>query len=254
MNSVANFSCRICHAANSHGQIHHAQEMMFGLREPFDYLECGVCGCLQLLNPPADLSRHYPPNYYSFRRHGRSMRWLRGRWARHAFTGRDRIGALVTRWHGEHQAVTAMARMNAPRNSRILDIGCGHGHFLEDLAFLGFTHLTGIDPFLKTPRPEGPIRLLRAQVHELSETFDIVTLHHAFEHVPEPTVLLNSIRQRLATGGTVIIRIPWAESRLWREFGVTWFQLDAPRHFSLFTRRSLELVAAEAKIGRPVAS
>jgi|GEM_PF-5382685 hypothetical protein len=33
---------------------------MLGLGDPFDYLECSACGCVQLLNIPADMRRYYP--------------------------------------------------------------------------------------------------------------------------------------------------------------------------------------------------
>ena len=39
---------------------------MFGTRESFTYLQCGGCGTVQLLDVPADLAPHYPPDYYSF--------------------------------------------------------------------------------------------------------------------------------------------------------------------------------------------
>ena len=40
--------------------------MMFGHRDRFTAGECGRCGCVQLLDPPADLGRYYGPGYYSF--------------------------------------------------------------------------------------------------------------------------------------------------------------------------------------------
>jgi len=43
----------------------------FGLRDEFRYLECGACRCVQLVDVPADLSKYYPPNYYSFASSGR---------------------------------------------------------------------------------------------------------------------------------------------------------------------------------------
>ncbi|MGH2855114.1 MAG: hypothetical protein ACRDLF_13090, partial [Solirubrobacteraceae bacterium] len=57
-------TCAIC--ANAAGnRVFGAREMMFGLRERFEYLECGECGCLQLLDVPEDLARFYPESYYS---------------------------------------------------------------------------------------------------------------------------------------------------------------------------------------------
>ena len=40
--------------------------MMFGLRDQFLYGECESCHSLQLLDLPTDMSRYYPPGYYSF--------------------------------------------------------------------------------------------------------------------------------------------------------------------------------------------
>src|ERR1700676_3435079 len=57
--------CQIC--SNAHGnRSFQAKEMMFGLRDTFEYFECGSCQCVQLAEIPADLSRYYPSNYYAF--------------------------------------------------------------------------------------------------------------------------------------------------------------------------------------------
>src|SRR5690606_13809129 len=42
------------------------------------------------------------------------------------------------------------------------------------------------------------------------------------------------------------IRVPVADSWAWRHYGTDWVQLDAPRHLFLHTRRSLDLLAADA--------
>jgi hypothetical protein len=47
-------------------RIYSAKEMMLGLRDTFEYLECPNCGCIQLLNRPSDWSRYYPSGYYAF--------------------------------------------------------------------------------------------------------------------------------------------------------------------------------------------
>ena len=56
--------------------------------------------------------------------------------------------------------------------------------------------------------------------------------------------------QRLSTwvkpGGALLLRIPVFPNAAWDEFGVHWFQLDAPRHFYLHSIDSLNLVAAKA--------
>ena len=57
--------CRIC-ANAADNQTFRCAEKMFGFGGEFIYFECGRCGCLQAQTVPADLSRYYPPHYYSF--------------------------------------------------------------------------------------------------------------------------------------------------------------------------------------------
>src|SRR5262245_47713162 len=57
--------CKICGRSDGN-RIHSIREMMFGTKEPFEYIECGNCGCIQIADIPDDLSRHYPSYYCSF--------------------------------------------------------------------------------------------------------------------------------------------------------------------------------------------
>src|SRR3954453_13761351 len=58
--------CKIC-CNSQDNKTYKVKEMQLGLREDFDYLHCSNCGCMQLINKPADLSKYYPKQcYYSF--------------------------------------------------------------------------------------------------------------------------------------------------------------------------------------------
>jgi hypothetical protein len=57
-------ACAVC--GNRENREFSAQEMMFGLGERFAYMECSLCGCLQQLAVPEDLSSLYRESYYSF--------------------------------------------------------------------------------------------------------------------------------------------------------------------------------------------
>ncbi|MBF0214356.1 MAG: hypothetical protein HQM00_12500, partial [Magnetococcales bacterium] len=50
--------CPICAQSRGHTR-HTPREMMFGLREPFDYWQCGGCGLLWIDRIPEDLARYY---------------------------------------------------------------------------------------------------------------------------------------------------------------------------------------------------
>ena len=58
-------NCRICGNAEDN-RTFEVREMMFGTRETFTYFQCAKCGCLQMVEIPSDMSRYYPPEYYSF--------------------------------------------------------------------------------------------------------------------------------------------------------------------------------------------
>ena len=58
--------CKICNSGNYSS--YEVKEMMFGFRDKFLYLECLECGCLQIAQIPADMSKYYPKKYFSFSR------------------------------------------------------------------------------------------------------------------------------------------------------------------------------------------
>src|SRR5215470_11645307 len=95
--------CRICGNGRSN-QSYVAKEMMFGLREVFDYFQCAECGCLQIAVFPSDISRYYPPSYYSlaaapppWRGRGALRRWARVQRDIFAVVRRGILGKILYR-------------------------------------------------------------------------------------------------------------------------------------------------------------
>lgn len=239
-------ACLICENADDNRR-HQAREMMFGFRDPFTYLECGRCGCLQLLDPPSDLAKYYPPHYYSFQKHGPLKTKLRQQWAAHTLRGGHPLGWLVRQLHGDHDSMQAVRRARLDPAARILDVGCGQGHLLQDLQHLGFKSLAGADPFIaEEVRLPGGLVIHKRALADLAGVFDVIMLHHSFEHMDQPAEVMCQLSRLLAPEGLVMIRIPVAGSFAWRHYGVNWVNLDAPRHFFLHTPRSIELLAARA--------
>jgi 2-polyprenyl-3-methyl-5-hydroxy-6-metoxy-1,4-benzoquinol methylase len=250
--SPAMDACKIC--ANEVGnRIHIAREMMFGFRDRFSYLECGYCGCLQLLNAPTEPARYYPKSYYSYQTHGLLMTTLRRKWSAFAFGERSFIGKLLSELYFPNRAMMALRRMGISAKARVLDVGCGSGNLLLDLKHFGFQHVTGVDAFIECDLayPGGP-RIFKMQLGEMSGEYDVLMLHHSFEHMADPLETLRSISRLLASGGTIIIRIPISSSYGWRHYGVNWVGLDAPRHLFLHTYKSIDLLANQ--VGLAVSS
>lgn len=130
--------------------------------------------------------------------------------------------------------------------SRILDVGCATGVLLRCLQNDGFTNVTGVDPFVEHANVGDGLDIRKQGVFEVSERFDLIMLHHTFEHMPAPLEVLRHLHRILDRNRYVLIRIPVADSYAFRTYGVNWAQLDAPRHFFLHTVKSMRILAEQA--------
>ena len=244
-------ACRICGNAEGN-QAFFPKEMMFGWREEFEYFECARCGCLQIARIPDDLAKYYPSDgYYSYKapKQKRYPAWLlklRHERTRH-FLGEFSIAGAALGMISKRPEHFDWLRGRVSLDSRIVDIGCGAGGLLLLLQREGFRSLLGADPFLQADIDYGNgVRILRSGVEELEGRFDFVMLHHSFEHVLDPARTLSALRQRIAPGGTLLLRMPVADSYARRKYGLDWQAWEAPRHLHLHTSRSMDLLAAAA--------
>jgi SAM-dependent methyltransferase len=231
--------CSICHG--DVGRTHRATETMFGMGGEFFYWECAGCGCLSLQNVPADLNRYYPDNYYSLRQEMKDgiatkiADFLRA-------TDVPLLSAFLNR-HRPFWTIASMARLKT--SDRILDVGSGCGGVVFRLRQIGFEAM-GVDPNISCDiEDNGRLRVKKCQLADLPGLFTVVLLSHSLEHMPDQFAALCDVRNHLAPGGRAIVRIPLALAD-WREYGVNWHELDAPRHLFLHTPKSLSIVAERA--------
>jgi 2-polyprenyl-3-methyl-5-hydroxy-6-metoxy-1,4-benzoquinol methylase len=239
--------CRIC--GNGDGNVkHQVREMMFGQREEFTYLECAACGCLQIDRAPDDLSRYYPDNYYAFdntrRRPGawdlfvkrRHSQFEAGRW--------NLVGWAVDK-RFPHRTIPWL-RVAAPNvDDPILDVGCGGGGALNDLAERGYRDLTGIDPYIDSDvTGDNGVRILKRDLADVDRRYRLIMCHHAFEHMSDPEASLGHMARLLEPACMAVIRIPVSQCNAWKQYGVNWIQIDAPRHQFLHNERTMELLAS----------
>src|ERR1051326_1863193 len=221
--------------------------MTFGTRDSFEYLECWNCGCVQLLEIPRDMAKYYPSGYYSLAPHGPFKRFLRRCWSANAYGRFNPVGRLFAEVFFDHRSMLAIRRLNPSKETRVLDVGCGRGNLLNDLAWLGFKNLTGVDPYLDNDI-QGPngVKILKRDVTEIQGMFDLIMLNHSFEHVPNPLSVMQAVSDHLAPDGTAIVGIPVASSFAYKQFGTNWCNFDAPRHFFLHTEISIGILASKA--------
>lgn len=240
--------CRIC--GNEEGnKSYTAREMMYGLREEFDYFQCASCSCLQIVRFPEAMSKYYPGDYYSFNKYdGKKFNGAKGAVKLKQYEVAVLGGEAYQNTFGKilgKKEYKIFKDLEVTKETRILDIGCGNGrNFLYPLAEIGFKNIVGCDPYLnETIDYNNGLQIKNVPVFEMDGVYDIITYHHAFEHLHNPKENLEKVLDLLTPGGVCIIRIPTVSSLAWEKYKTDWVQLDAPRHFFLHSQKSMELLA-----------
>ncbi len=186
-------------------------------------VRCPRCGLAALVPRPTEavLRRWYDAGYYG---------------AEHR---RKFVGPLARAVARFQRGRARLAARCVPERGRLLDVGCGDGGFLQEMRRLGFvtegTERTA-ESAARVPAAPG----LRVYVGDLldldlpAEAYDVVTLWHVLEHLPEPEATLRCIHGLLRPGGKLLLSLPNAESWQARLFGRHWFHHDPPRHLYAF--------------------
>lgn len=99
--------------------------------------------------------------------------------------------------------------------ARLLDIGCGSGHFLAMARERGF-EVCGIEPAPTSAdyaRQQHGLSIMSEDVLQVdlqAESFDVVTAWDVIEHVPDPQAALRKCVSWLRPGGIMALRFPSA--------------------------------------------
>ena len=140
------------------------------------------------------------------------------------------------------------------RSAAILDVGCGRGYALQDLAALGYTRLTGIDPDAGQVAFARNLRLEVTQVEDTEafltarpDTYAVILLMDVLEHLPRGAQpgLLRAVARSLRSGGRLICSVPNAGSAI----GSFWLHNDYTHHWS-FTADSLSFLMEQTGFAR----
>lgn len=206
--------CRIC-GAEGMFRSYLAREMLKGTRDEFEYFVCDNCNCLQIAKVPDNLGDYYGETYYSF--------------------GFDR---------------NQDSNFEQPADSfdKILDVGCGSGKWLYKAADAGLGNLYGCDPFLDEDIFYGDrVHIRNCSIHDMEGdgTFDMILMQDSFEHVTDPKEVLDSAHRLLKDDGTLFMTLPVFPNMAFDMYGPHWYALDAPRHITLHSFKSLRYLAKE---------
>lgn len=154
--------------------------------------------------------------------------------------------ALKLDYYGRH-----LFAREFPGRGRLLDVGCGNGEFLGQARAMGW-RATGVD------FDPAAIAACRAQGFEVREgglevlddepsgSFDVVTLSHCIEHLPDPAGALGRAARLLRPGGTIWIATPNPQGPGLRLFGRAWRGLEPSRHLCVPSAAQLARLLAAA--------
>jgi SAM-dependent methyltransferase len=242
--------CLICHNVNENELIQ-LRELQLGLGEEFTYQLCGGCGSMQLLDPPCDFSAYYPnEDYYSFTSGIKELKkpgYLRTVKTNYLLYGKNQlVGSLLSIGYTPPEFYAWMLHTKAQINDAILDVGCGSGMLLGKLHKMGFTNLTGIDPYINEELDLGDVKIFKKEIEEVNDKFDVIMMHHALEHMPDPLRAMKKAHSLLNDNKYLLVRIPVMGNYGWNTYREYWAGLDAPRHLFIPSEKGMRMLAEQA--------
>ena len=150
----------------------------------------------------------------------------------------DQLYQKVKRRNLKHKLQLIDKQIVSPRN--LLDIGAGTGDFLLYAREHGYT-VTGVEPNVKARKLAKEKGLdSKPQLTDLSgQQYDIITLWHVLEHLPELEKQIAKIEELLAEKATLIVAVPNFKSFDAKHYGPYWAGYDVPRHLWHFSKESI---------------
>ncbi|WP_418603771.1 class I SAM-dependent methyltransferase [Hwangdonia sp.] len=133
----------------------------------------------------------------------------------------------------------------------LLDVGCGTGDFLQSAKQNNWT-VFGIEPNKKArdianKKTNHSVfktdELFKFEEHR----FDVITLWHVLEHLPNLEEQISIFKKILKPNGTLIIAVPNYKSYDAKHYKQFWAAFDVPRHLWHFNKASIsKLVSKQA--------
>ena len=129
------------------------------------------------------------------------------------------------------------------KRKSILDFGAGTGDFLAFSKTNGF-RIFGVEPNAgaRQKAMDKGIRLASSLTDVSPEEFQVITLWHVLEHLPNLEQNLNGLVQYLEEDGVLIVAVPNFKSWDAKHYKSFWAAYDVPRHLSHFSRTSIATI------------
>lgn len=129
---------------------------------------------------------------------------------------------------------------------KLLDIGAGTGDFLVVAKNNGWQTI-GIEPSTKakTIAINKGVNFADSLSDLESCSFDVITMWHVLEHVPNLDEYILELKRLLKPSGTILIAVPNFKSFDAEYYGKFWAAFDVPRHIWHFSKTAIAKLFAE---------
>lgn len=204
-----------------------ARDRLHGFEGTFTYVRCTECS-LVYMNPqilPHDICRFYPDDYgpHLVKRKKKNPH----KCPRNANFFKKPFAAFMLH--------------KLKRKSRLLDVGCGSGKFLNEIRIATGCEVYGVDiskVAAKTAKENYGLNIFTDMLTEVpfpDNYFDVITAWWFLEHVTNPSEVLRKMSRLLKYDGYCIIGVPNVDSFNARIFKDKWYHLDCPRHLYIYS-------------------
>lgn len=126
------------------------------------------------------------------------------------------------------------------KNISVLDVGCGTGDFLKFGLKEGYK-VVGVEPNDQARKlANEKLLTVKKELSEISkQQFDVITLWHVLEHVPDYNDYINQLKSLLKSNGILIIAVPNFKSYDATYYKKYWAAWDVPRHLWHFSKNTM---------------
>ena len=153
-----------------------------------------------------------------------------------------------------------LLKPHQPKQGRLLDIGAGTGYFLRAAKKRGW-FVMGIEPNLSArtlANLKAPNTVFDAETLQTlpEKSFDVITLWHVLEHLPNLEEDVKTIQKLLKPNGRIVVAVPNFKSFDAEYFKNFWAAYDVPRHLWHFSQsaisKAFSKVQMETESTRPL--
>ena len=217
--------CNVCGSDNTK-PFRIGVDRLHGFEGRFQYVLCKNCG-LVYMNPqivPECISRFYPDDYAPHQ-------------APAAVSRQQDAGAVPV----PKPELTKMILDTLNSQSRVLDIGCGNGEFLDRVRQFCHCRVNGVDTSgnaVLCAKKQYGLDVFQGEILAVpfeEKSFNLITAWSCVEHMNNPAQAVKKMFALCKPGGYLFIKTPNYDSFAAKLFKDKWYHLDCPRHLYIFS-------------------